>query len=127
MEDIADLVIAPLVGPEVIAGSTRLKAGTAQKMALNTISTGVMIRLGKTFGNLMVDVQPTNAKLRDRARHIVEIACGLSTSDAEALLARCNGEVKTALVSALARVTPAEARQRLQQANGFVRAAINKT
>ncbi len=127
MEDIAAVMIAPLVGPEVIAGSTRLKAGTAQKMVLNMISTGVMIRLGKTFGNLMVDVQPTNAKLRERARRIVEVACDLSPEDAEALLARCNGEVKIALVSALARVTPEVARQRLQKANGFVRAAVNKT
>ena len=127
LEDVADLTISPLVGPEAIAGSTRLKAGTAQKIVLNTISTGVMIRLGKTFGNLMVDVQPTNAKLRARARHIVETVCELLPTDAEALLARSNGEVKTALVSALAHVTPAEARERLQQANGFVRAAISKT
>ncbi|HEX7593906.1 MAG TPA: N-acetylmuramic acid 6-phosphate etherase [Anaerolineae bacterium] len=127
MEDVADLVIAPLVGAEVIAGSTRLKAGTAQKMVLNMLSTGVMIRLGKTLGNLMVDVQPTNAKLRDRARRIVEIACALSPADADALLARSNGEVKTALVSALASVTPAEARQQLQRANGFVRAAIQSS
>ncbi len=127
MDEIADLVIAPLVGAEVIAGSTRLKAGTAQKLALNTISTGVMIRLGKTFGNLMVDVQPTNTKLRKRARRIVEIVCELSPADADALLARANGEVKTALVSALAQVTPEQARQRLQHANGFVRAAIQSS
>jgi N-acetylmuramic acid 6-phosphate etherase len=127
MEDVTDLVVAPLVGPEVIAGSTRLKAGTAQKMVLNMISTGVMIRFGKTFGNLMVDVQPTNAKLRDRARRIVELACDLSPADAEALLAHCNGEVKTALVSALAHIPPDQARQRLQRANGFVRAAVQSS
>jgi N-acetylmuramic acid 6-phosphate etherase len=124
MEAFADQVIALLVGPEVIAGSTRLKAGTAQKMALNILSTGVMIRLGKTLGNLMIDVQPTNAKLRDRARRIVEDACHLSPSDAAALLARCNGEVKTALVCGLAHVSPDQARQRLHKANGFVRTAI---
>ncbi len=70
--ELADIAIAPLVGPEVITGSTRLKSGTAQKLVLNMLSTGVMIRLGKTYGNLMVDVQATNAKLRARARRIVE-------------------------------------------------------
>ena len=124
MEDFANPVIALLVGPEAIAGSTRLKAGTAQKMTLNMISTGVMIRLGKTFGNLMIDVQPTNAKLRDRARRIVEDACHLTPTDAAALLTRCNGEVKTALVSSLAHVSPEQAHQRLEKANGFVRAAL---
>jgi len=124
MDDIAAVMIAPLVGPEAIAGSTRLKAGTAQKMVLNMLSTGAMIRLGKTFGNLMVDVQTTNAKLRDRARRIVETACNLSPDEASALLARCNGEVKTALVVALARVSVQDARQRLRDANGFVRAAL---
>ena len=127
MQDLADVMIAPLVGPEVIAGSTRLKAGTAQKMVLNMLSTGVMIRQGKTFGNLMVDVQATNAKLRERARRIVETACDLSPEEAGALLARCKGEVKTALVTALARVSPAEARQRLRAANGFVREALRET
>ena len=124
MQGLADVMIAPLVGPEVIAGSTRLKAGTAQKMALNMLSTGVMIRLGKTFGNLMVDVQATNTKLRERARRIVETACDLSPDEAGALLAECNGKVKTALVVALARVSPAEARQRLRAVNGFVREAL---
>jgi N-acetylmuramic acid 6-phosphate etherase len=124
MEETADQVIGLLVGPEAIAGSTRLKAGTAQKMALNMLSTGVMIRLGKTHGNLMIDVQPTNAKLRDRARRIVESACDLSPADAAALLARCNGEVKTALVSALANISPEAARQRLKKAKGLVRVAL---
>jgi len=124
MEDVADLMIVPLVGPEVIAGSTRLKAGTAQKMVLNMLSTGVMIRLGKTFGNLMVDVQATNAKLCDRARRIVETACHLSSDEADALLARCNGEVKTAIVVALTRVSPEDARRLLREANGSVRVAI---
>jgi len=126
MEDVADLMIVPLVGPEVIAGSTRLKAGTAQKMVLNMLSTGVMIRLGKTFGNLMVDVQATNAKLCDRARRIVETACHLSSDEADALLARCNGEVKTAIVSALTRVSPEDARRLLREANGSVRVAIQR-
>ncbi|MBI5032218.1 MAG: N-acetylmuramic acid 6-phosphate etherase [Chloroflexi bacterium] len=124
MEAFADLTIAPLVGPEVITGSTRMKAGTAQKLVLNMISTGVMVRVGKTYGNLMVDVQTKNAKLRDRARRIVEMACDLSSADAEALLARCDGQVKTALVAELAHVEPAEARRRLEQAKGMVRKAV---
>ncbi len=124
LQALADIGIAPLVGPEVISGSTRLKAGTAQKMVLNMLSTGVMIRLGKTYGNLMVDVQATNTKLRERARQIVTTACNISLNDADDLLARCNGEVKTAIVSHLAKVTPAQARQRLMDAKGSVRAAL---
>ncbi|MCI0477811.1 MAG: N-acetylmuramic acid 6-phosphate etherase, partial [Anaerolineales bacterium] len=110
-----------------ITGSTRLKAGTAQKMVLNLLSTGAMIRLGKTFGNLMVDVQATNAKLRDRARRIVARACDLSYDDADALLARCDGEVKTAIVVARARVLPEDARRRLREAGGIVREALRNT
>ncbi len=124
IEKIADIGIAPLVGPEIIGGSTRLKAGTAQKMVLNMLSTGAMIRLGKTFGNLMVDVQATNNKLRERARRIVATACEIAMNDAEELLTQCNGEVKTAIVSQLARVTAEQARQRLADAKGSVRAAL---
>ncbi len=124
LEELADIMIAPLVGPEVITGSTRLKAGTAQKMVLNMLSTGVMIRLGKTFGNLMVDVQPTNSKLRARARRIVASACNLPADEAAALLERCGGEVKTAIVCALLGVTADEARQRLAAAGGVIRQAI---
>jgi len=126
MQDIADVMIAPLVGPEVITGSTRLKAGTAQKLVLNMLSTGVMIRLGKTFGNLMVDVQTTNIKLRDRARRIVETACDLSPEKASALLTQCDGEVKTSIVVALAQVSVQTARQRLRAAKGLVREALGK-
>ncbi|CAG0937595.1 N-acetylmuramic acid 6-phosphate etherase [Thermoflexales bacterium] len=124
MADLADIAIAPLVGPEAISGSTRLKAGTAQKMVLNMISTGVMIRLGKTFGNLMVDVQPTNVKLRERARRIVEEACSLTTAEAAAILETCHGEVKTAIVATLANVPPEAARQRLRASQGRIRQAI---
>lgn len=127
IHDLADVSIAPLVGPEVIAGSTRLKAGTAQKMVLNMLSTGAMIRLGKTLGNLMVDVQATNTKLRARARRIVAQACDLSEEAADALLARCDGEVKTAIVVARAGVSPDEARARLRAANGVVRDALRET
>jgi anhydro-N-acetylmuramic acid kinase len=127
IQDVAQINIAPLVGPEVIAGSTRLKSGTAQKLVLNKISTGVMIRLGKTFGNLMVDVQATNAKLRARARRIVATAARIAEDEAEQLLARADGEVKTAIVIALARVAPDQAREKLRTANGSVRGAVGKT
>lgn len=124
IQDLADIGIAPLVGAEVISGSTRLKAGTAQKMVLNMLSTGVMIRLGKTFGDLMVDLQATNKKLHERARRIVVEACQISLSDADELLAQCNGEVKTAIVSKLGNVSPAKARAKLSEAKGSVRAAL---
>lgn len=129
LEELAAIAIAPLVGPEVIAGSTRLKSGTAQKMVLNMLSTGVMIRLGKTFSNLMVDVQPTNAKLRARARRIVAQASEsagrpISEEEAGAMLEACGGEVKTAIVALLAQVTPEEARARLAAAGGVVRGAL---
>jgi N-acetylmuramic acid 6-phosphate etherase len=124
MADLAEISIAPLVGPEVLTGSTRLKAGTAQKLVLNMLSTGAMIRLGKTFGNLMVDVQPSNAKLRARAQRIVAMACDLPPEAAEAALAACAGEVKTAIVAQLASVSPEEARRRLAGANGAVRRAL---
>lgn len=124
LEALAEITIAPLVGPEVIAGSTRLKAGTAQKMVLNMLSTGVMVRLGKTLGNLMVDVQPLNAKLRERARRIVAEATGLGPDEAARLLTQCGGEVKTAIVAALGGLAPAAARARLSAAAGQVRAAL---
>ena len=124
LEELAEIGIAPIVGPEVVSGSTRLKAGTAQKMVLNMISTGVMIRLGKTYSNLMVDVQPTNVKLRQRARRIVAEAAGLSLEEATKILQDCDGEVKTAIVAVLANVSPQVARQRLHETGGFVRKAI---
>lgn len=126
IHEFADIAIAPQVGPEVITGSTRMKAGTATKLALNMISTGIMIRLGKTYGNLMVDLQATNSKLKDRARRIVETACGITREEALALLARCNGEVKTAIVSHQAGVSAEDARARLAQAHGRAREAIGK-
>jgi N-acetylmuramic acid 6-phosphate etherase len=124
LEELAEIGIAPIVGPEVISGSTRLKAGTAQKMVLNMISTGVMIRLGKTYTNLMVDVQPTNVKLRQRARRIVADAAGVSMEHATRILQESDGEVKTAIVAVLANITPDVARQRLRETGGFVRKAI---
>jgi N-acetylmuramic acid 6-phosphate etherase len=125
IQEIAEVNIAPIVGPEVITGSTRLKAGTAQKMVLNMLSTGVMVRLGKTYGNLMVDVQATNAKLQERARRIVMQACGVSETEACAALDACGGEVKTAIVMLLGEVVDvAEARARLDAAQGVVRRAL---
>ncbi len=96
-------MIAPVTGPEVIAGSTRLKAGTAQKMVLNMLSTGTMIKLGKTFGNLMVDVKASNAKLRERAIRIVQEATDLPHELAAEALEAANGETKTAIVAVLGR------------------------
>ncbi len=124
LEELAEIGIAPIVGPEVVSGSTRLKAGTAQKMVLNMISTGVMIRLGKTYSNLMVDVQPTNIKLRQRARRIVADATGASLEQATRILQESDGEVKTAIVAVLADIPPEVARQRLRATGGFVRKAI---
>lgn len=120
----ADLAITPVVGPEVLSGSTRLKAGTATKLVLNMITTGAMVRLGKTYGNLMVDLRATNEKLRVRTNRIVREATGLDRAAADALLERCNRELKTALVAQLADVSAEEARERLRAANGRVRAAI---
>ena len=119
-----DLAITPVVGPEILTGSTRLKAGTATKLVLNMLTTGAMVRLGKTFGNLMVDMRATNDKLRARANRIVRSATGLDNSAAESLLDRTGRELKTALVSQLAGVTADAARERLKVAGGRVRAAI---
>jgi N-acetylmuramic acid 6-phosphate etherase len=119
-----DLPITPVVGPEVLSGSTRLKAGTATKIVLNMLSTGAMIRLGKVFGNLMVDLRATNNKLKARTNRIVRLLTGLDQQAAAELLERCNGELKTALVSFLNIVDPDEARQRLRAAGGQVHAAL---
>jgi N-acetylmuramic acid 6-phosphate etherase len=121
----ADHPIEVVVGPEVIAGSTRLKAGSAQKLVLNTISTVVMVRLGRTFGNLMVDVSAGSEKLVDRARRIVGTATGRPPAEAAAALEAAGGEVKTAIVSLLAGIDPATARARLAQVNGIVRRALS--
>lgn len=124
MDNLVDVLIAPIVGPEVITGSTRLKAGTAQKMVLNMLSTGTMILLGKTFGNLMVDLRPTNTKLRERSIRMLQSITGLDPTEATAQLHEANGEVKTAIVAALAGVGPAEARERLAAAGGVIRQAL---
>ena len=120
----ADLEIAPLVGPEVVAGSTRLKAGTATKMVLNMITTGAMVRIGKTLGNRMIDLTPTNEKLRIRSRRILREVGGVDDARASRLLAEADGRLKTALVMALAGVSAPEADARLQAGGGQVRAAV---
>jgi N-acetylmuramic acid 6-phosphate etherase len=116
--------LAVVVGPEVITGSTRMKAGTAQKLVLNTISTVTFTRLGKTFGNLMVDVVATNSKLRARARRAVMLATGAPVEGAEAALEAAGGEVKVAIVALLADLEPETARSRLAEAGGVVRRAL---
>ena len=113
-----------VVGPEVVAGSTRLKAGTAQKLVLNTISTVTMIRLGRTYAGLMVGVAPENAKLRERARRNVLLASGAPEAEVDAALAAAGGDARVALVALLAGVDPATARERLESAGGSVRLAL---
>jgi N-acetylmuramic acid 6-phosphate etherase len=116
--------LAVVVGPEFVAGSTRLKAGTAQKLVLNTISTLSMIRLGKTYGDLMVDVAATNEKLRARARRAVQLATGASDDEVDGALAAAGGSAKIAIVSLLAGIDANSASERLEQAKGNVREAL---
>jgi N-acetylmuramic acid 6-phosphate etherase len=126
MEALAEITICPLVGPEVIMGSTRLKAGTAQKMVLNMLSTAAMVRLGKTYSNLMVDLRATNVKLRARAEHVVVLATGCEVGQAVATLERAGYEAKPAIVMVLMGCSADEARTRLSAAGGFVRLALRE-
>ncbi len=119
-----DIEIALLVGPEIIAGSTRLKAGTATKMVLNMISTGAMVRIGKTLGNRMVDMKSSNEKLRIRARRMLRELAGIDDEKAREILERCGGQLKPALVVAMAGVGPEEANMLLDAQGGQVRAAV---
>ncbi|MDQ6758416.1 MAG: N-acetylmuramic acid 6-phosphate etherase [Acidobacteriota bacterium] len=119
-----DIAVTPLPGPEVIAGSTRMRAGTATKLVLNMLSTAVMIRLGYVYGNLMVNVQPKNEKLVDRAKRIIAEATGLSIQQAGALLESSGRDVKTAIVMGRLGVGAAAARERLAAARGHVRQAL---
>jgi N-acetylmuramic acid 6-phosphate etherase len=123
---LVDHELAAVVGPEFVAGSTRLKAGTAQKLVLNTISTVAMIRLGKTYGDLMVDVRTSNEKLAARARRIVRAATGVSEDEAARALTDSDGSAKVAIVSLLAGTDAAAARQRLEQAGGSIRSALGQ-
>jgi N-acetylmuramic acid 6-phosphate etherase len=119
-----DIAITPLVGPEVVAGSTRMKAGTAQKLVLNMLSTGACVRLGFVYGNLMVNVQPKNHKLLDRARRIIVQAAEASYEQAGALLTQAGGSVRTAIVMAKAGIGRDEAERRLAAAGGRVSKAL---
>lgn len=120
---IVDLVIAPLTGPEVVTGSTRMKAGTATKLVLNSITTAAMIRIGKTYGNLMVDLRVTSSKLEDRGRRILRDLLELDYERAGDLLRAAGGSVKTALVMNRLGVERAEAERRLEESGGFLREA----
>jgi N-acetylmuramic acid 6-phosphate etherase len=121
----ADLSLIPVVGPEVLSGSTRMKAGTATKMVLNMLSTGAMVLMGKTYGNLMVDLNATNTKLTERAKRIVCALTDLNKEKAAALLDNCGGELKTAIVSYRLDLSPEQARSKLQAAQGHLRRALD--
>jgi N-acetylmuramic acid 6-phosphate etherase len=120
------IAITPLVGPEVVAGSTRMKAGTAQKMVLNMLSTGAFIRLGYVYGNRMVNVQPKNAKLIDRARGIVAVSVGVAYERAAQLLDEAGNKVSTAIVMGKLEIGREEAERRLAEARGRVSRALNR-
>jgi N-acetylmuramic acid 6-phosphate etherase len=119
-----DVAICPQVGPEIIMGSTRMKSGTAQKLVLNMLTTTAMIQMGKVYGNMMVDLQMTNAKLVERAKKIVMIATGVGYAEAERALDAAGYHVKSAIVMIAAGATRAQARRLLKKSNGFVRTAI---
>jgi N-acetylmuramic acid 6-phosphate etherase len=122
---VADLTICPVVGPEVVTGSTRLKAGTATKMVLNMLTTGAMVRIGKTYGNLMVDLRATNKKLIDRSIRILIAFTDLPRDEAETVLEACHGELKTAIVSVKRNVSPERAEELLKQAGGHLRRVLD--
>jgi N-acetylmuramic acid 6-phosphate etherase len=119
-----DVVIAPRVGPEVLTGSTRLKAGTAQKLVLNMLTTGAMVRLGKVYENLMVDLRTASRKLEERTKRVFMNATGATYEETGPWLKRAGGSLKVAIVMRRARVTRAEAERRLKEAQGWVREAI---
>jgi N-acetylmuramic acid 6-phosphate etherase len=126
LQTFVDLTIAPGVGAEVIAGSTRLKAGTATKLVLNMLTTGAMVRIGKTYGNLMVDVQTGSEKLKDRARRIVNIVTGLDYEDADRLLKSAQWNVKVAIVMQKTGLTFAKAQAQLRKAHDSMREALGE-
>src|SRR5262245_22477924 len=121
LQTFVDVTIAPAVGPEVIAGSTRLKAATATKIVLNMLTTASMVRIGKTYGNLMVDVQTASEKRKDRARRIITIVTGLDSDEADKLLRRARWNVKAAIVMQKSGLTFPRALARLRHAHDFVR------
>jgi N-acetylmuramic acid 6-phosphate etherase len=120
----ADIAIVVITGPEVVTGSTRMKAGTATKLVLNAITTGAMIRLGKTYGNLMVDLQATNDKLKDRSERIVREVCGGTSDEARALLKDADGSVKVAIVMKKMHMSAEDARRALAGSAGVIRRIV---
>ena len=126
LQNYVDLIIAPSVGPEVIAGSTRLKAGTATKMVLNMLTTISMVRIGKTYGNLMVDVRTGSEKLKDRAKRIVMIVTGIDDVAAAELLKKSKWNVKVAIVMQKAGLSATQATRRLRESNDLIREAIGE-
>lgn len=124
LSQIADVTIAPVVGPEAVMGSTRMKSGTAQKMVLNMLSTAVMIKLGKVYNNLMVDMIASNAKLRDRSVRIVREATGVPTQQAQQLLQQADGSVKSAIFMQKTQLSSADAERYIARADGRLKQAI---
>lgn len=122
----ADCIISVEVGPEVIMGSTRMKSGTAQKLVLNMISTAVMVKMGKTYNNIMVDLQMTNAKLKERAKKTIMLICNINYNDATLILEKSNYHVKSAIVMFNKNCTLADAKSLLEKNNGFVKKAISE-
>src|SRR5499427_4026080 len=123
--DFVDILILPITGPEVVTGSTRMKAGTATKLVLNMITTGAMIRLGKTYGNLMVDLRATNNKLKDRSERILMEVCEINRDDARDLLERAGGVVKTAIVMHFLGTPREDAERALDAAGGVIRRVVS--
>lgn len=126
LQNYVDLIIAPSVGPEVIAGSTRLKAGTATKLVLNMLTTASMIRIGKTYGNLMVDVKTGSDKLKDRAQRIVSMITGVDPEEAKGLLVKAKWNVKVAIVMKKANLTLTQATARLRKSSDSIREALGE-
>ena len=124
LSETCDVVINPVTGPEALTGSTRLKAGTATKLVLNTLTTGAMLRLGKAYGNMMVDLMDLSVKLHDRGERIVMECCGVSREEARAAIDRAEGSVKLAIVMLKTRVDVETARKQLEKAGGFVRPVV---
>lgn len=122
---VSQISIAPVVGPEAVTGSTRLKSGTAQKLVLNMLSTGVMIKMGKVYGNLMVDVKATNEKLVERSKKIVCEATGVSIQESEEVLKETDFDVKLAIFMILSNLEKEVAKERLENSNGYIKEALN--
>jgi N-acetylmuramic acid 6-phosphate etherase len=116
-----DVAILPITGPEIVTGSTRLKAGTATKLVLNMITTGAMVRLGKAYGNLMVDLQATNNKLRDRAERLLMFTCGITREEALVALTAADRRVKVAIVMVKLGLSRAQAEAQLEAVGGVIR------